>query len=75
MFGTKNYGAISGAMAGPSMLSKAAGPLVVAAIIQANPSPALLFSVLFVFAVASLLCYLMAVRTTPTLSHDVHSLT
>jgi MFS family permease len=73
MFGTRNYGAISGAMAGPSMLSKAAGPLAVAAIIQYNPSPVLLFSVLFAFAVASLLCYLMAVRTTPHLAHDVPS--
>ena len=71
MFGTRNYGAISGAMAGPSMLSKAAGPLAVAAIIQYNPSPVLLFSVLFAFAVASLLCYLMAVRTTPHLAHDL----
>lgn len=75
MFGTKHYGAISGAMAGPSMLSKAAGPLAVAAIIQYNPSPVLLFSVLFSFAVASLLCYLMAVRSTPRLAHDVPSLT
>ena len=73
MFGTRNYGAISGAMAGPSMLSKAAGPLAVAAIIQYNPSPALLFGVLFAFAVASLLCYLMAVRTTPTLAHEIAS--
>lgn len=75
MFGTKNYGAISGALAGPSMLSKAAGPLVVAAIIQYHPSPVLLFSVLFAFAVASLLCYLMALRGTPGLAHDVPSLT
>ena len=75
MFGTRNYGAISGAMAGPSMLSKAAGPLVVAAIIQVNTAPVLLFSVLFSFAVASLLCYLMAVRSTPILAHDVPGLT
>ena len=75
MFGTRNYGAISGAMAGPSMLSKAAGPLVVAAIIQVNTAPVLLFSVLFTFAVASLLCYLMAVRSTPILAHDVPGLT
>ena len=75
MFGTRNYGAISGAMAGPSMLSKAAGPLAVAAIIQVNATPVLLFSVLFTFAVASLLCYLMAVRSAPTLAHDVPSLT
>ncbi len=73
LFGTRNYGAISGAMAGPSMLSKAAGPLAVAAIIQYNPAPVLLFSVLFAFALASLLCYLMAVRTTPRLAHDVPS--
>jgi MFS family permease len=65
LFGSRNYGAISGAMAGPSMLSKAAGPLAVAALIQFNPSPVLLFGVLFTFALVSLLCYLMALRTTP----------
>jgi MFS family permease len=63
MFGTRNYGAISGAMAGPSMLSKAAGPLVIAAVIQYDSSPVVLFGLLFAFSVASLLFYLMAVRS------------
>ncbi|MGZ8314664.1 MAG: MFS transporter [Telluria sp.] len=65
LFGTRNYGAISGAMAAPGMLSKAAGPLAVAALIQFNPSPVLLFGLLFAFALSSLLFYLMAVRTAP----------
>jgi MFS family permease len=75
MFGTENYGAISGAMAGPSMLSKAAGPLAIAALIQFHPSPQLLFGLLFACAVASLLFYLMAVRAAPrqhaAISHPI----
>ena len=63
LFGPRNYGAISGALAGPSMLSKAAGPLAVAAIIQWDSSPAVLFGILLMFAIASLLFYLMAVRS------------
>lgn len=65
LFGSRNYGAISGAMSGPAMLSKAAGPLAIAALIQFDSSPALLFGLLFAFAVSSLLFYLMAVRTAP----------
>jgi predicted MFS family arabinose efflux permease len=62
MYGARNYGAISGAMAGPAMLSKAAGPLAVAAVIEFNSSPVVLFGMLLVFAMASLLFYLMAIR-------------
>jgi predicted MFS family arabinose efflux permease len=54
MYGARNYGAISGAMAGPAMLSKAAGPLAVAAVIEWNSSPVVLFGLL--------LFYLMAIR-------------
>ncbi|WP_426177806.1 MFS transporter [Massilia sp. TWR1-2-2] len=63
LFGPRNYGAISGAMSAPAMLSKAAGPLAVAAVIEWNSSPAVLFGLLFAFAIASLLFYLMAVRS------------
>ncbi len=62
LFGARHYGAISGAMAGPSLLAKAAGPLAVAAIIALTPSTTVLFSLLLLFALASLAFYLMAVR-------------
>jgi predicted MFS family arabinose efflux permease len=63
MFGPRNYGAISGAMSGPAMLAKAAGPLAVAAVIEWNSSPTVLFGLLFAFSIASLLFYLLAVRS------------
>jgi predicted MFS family arabinose efflux permease len=63
LFGPRNYGAISGAMSAPAMLSKAAGPLAVAAVIEWSSSPAVLFGLLFAFSIASLLFYLMAVRS------------
>ena len=62
LFGARNYGAISGALAGPSLLAKAAGPLAVAAVIQVNNSPALLFGMLLVFSLASLIFFTLAVR-------------
>jgi hypothetical protein len=62
LYGARNYGAISGALAGPAMLSKAAGPLAVAAVIEWNSSPVVLFGLLLVFAMASLLFYLKAIR-------------
>jgi predicted MFS family arabinose efflux permease len=61
LFGTRNYGAISGAMAGPSLLSKAAGPLLAATILRASPAPAMLIAVLFGCSLLSLLFYLTAV--------------
>ncbi|MRV74386.1 MFS transporter [Duganella sp. FT92W] len=61
LFGRRHYGAISGALAGPSLLSRAAGPLAVAALVQAG-SPAVLLLVLLVAALASLACYLLAIR-------------
>ncbi|HEX2529934.1 MAG TPA: MFS transporter [Burkholderiaceae bacterium] len=62
LFGRENYGAISGAMAGPAMFAKAAGPLGVAALISANPSPYPLLAALLAVALLSLLCYLAAIR-------------
>ncbi len=62
MFGRKNYGAISGAMAGPSLLAKAAGPLVAAAVLRAYPSPVVLLLILLGMSVISLVFYLGAVR-------------
>ncbi|HEV7816686.1 MAG TPA: hypothetical protein VGP06_16500 [Janthinobacterium sp.] len=62
MFGRKNYGAISGAMAGPSLLAKAAGPLAAAAILSAYPAPALLLFVLLALTLISLAFHLGAVK-------------
>ncbi len=61
MFGRENYGAISGAMAGPSLLSKAAGPLVAAAVLRQGGGPVVLLSALLAVSLASLAFYLRAV--------------
>lgn len=63
LFGRENYGAISGALAGPSLLAKAAGPLAAAAIVEANSSPVWLLGILLAVAVVSLLCFLAAVKS------------
>ncbi len=63
LFGARNYGAISGAMAGPALFAKAAGPLAIAFIVQRNATPEVLFGMLFVCALSSLLFYLLAIRT------------
>ncbi|MES2128316.1 MAG: MFS transporter [Pseudomonadota bacterium] len=73
LFGARNYGAISGAMAGPAMVARAAGPLVLAGVLQANASPALVFMLLLCCAIASLLFYLMAVRTAPPVPSAIGS--
>lgn len=65
MFGRRNYGAISGAMAGPSLLSKAAGPLAAAAMLRYVSGATVLLSVLLVTSVASLAFYLRAVAAEP----------
>jgi len=61
LFGRENYGAIAGAMAGPSLLSKAAGPLVAAVVLRHDGGPALLLCVLLAMSVASLAFYLRAI--------------
>jgi len=63
LFGRDNYGAISGAMAGPSLLSKAAGPLVAAALLRHGDGPSVLLFVLFAMSAVSLALYLRAVMT------------
>ena len=62
LFGARNYGAITGAMAVPSLLAKAVGPLVGAALLSGAGGPLTLPLVLTGFAVASLLLYLSAIR-------------
>lgn len=63
LFGRENYGAISGALAGPSLISKAAGPLAAAAVMQLSPSPYPLLAVLLLMSAVSLGFYLAAVKT------------
>lgn len=62
LFGREHYGAISGALAGPSLVARAAGPLAVAALIQAQPSVTVVLGVLLAVSVGSMLCYMNAVR-------------
>lgn len=73
MFGRKNYGAISGAMAGPSLLAKAAGPLVAAAILRNYLAPAPLLYVLLSMSIISFAFYIGAVRTRDDLDSVVRS--
>ena len=63
LFGRENYGAISGALAGPSLVSKAAGPLVLAAIIELSPSPYPLLGLLLSISAISLAFYLAAIQS------------
>jgi len=72
LFGRENYGAISGALAGPSMIAKAAGPLAAAAIVQAAPEPAWLLGFLLGVALVSLACFLAAVNAKRPSSPPVH---
>lgn len=74
LFGRENYGAISGAMAGPSLLSKAAGPLV-AAFVLSDAMPRLLMALLLLMGIISLACYLSAVGMQPEpLAQPVHEM-
>ena len=66
LFGRENYGAISGALAGPSLIAKAAGPLAAAAVVQANPAPEWLLAILLAVSVVSFACFLAAVNAKRT---------
>jgi predicted MFS family arabinose efflux permease len=70
MFGRRNYGAISGAMAGPSLLAKAAGPLLAAAVLRAYPAPPVLIAILLGLAFVSLAFYASAVNV-PSRSDEI----
>lgn len=61
LFGRQHYGAISGALAGPSLLSKAAGPLAAAALLRPEGGTTMLLIVLLAVSIASLVFYLRAV--------------
>ena len=62
LFGKENYGAISGALAGPSLISKAAGPLAAASLVAYDPAPEWLLGILLAVSVLSLACFLSAAR-------------
>jgi predicted MFS family arabinose efflux permease len=64
LFGRENYGAISGALAGPSLLAKAAGPLAVATFVEVNSSPYWLLAILLLVSAVSLGFYLSALHST-----------
>jgi len=63
LFGRAHYGAIAGAMAGPSLLAKAAGPLVAAALLGHDDDPALLVWALLALSGVSFAFYLRAVSS------------
>jgi predicted MFS family arabinose efflux permease len=63
LFGRENYGAISGAMAGPALVSKAAGPLILAALMQMQGSVSPLLTLLLACSSISLLFYFSAVKS------------
>lgn len=65
LFGRENYGAIAGALAGPSLLAKAAGPLAAALFVEFNSSPVWLLGILLLISLLSLACFLMAVKSKP----------
>lgn len=62
LFGRENYGAITGALAGPALLAKAAGPLTLAVFLHASSDWRIALAAMLLLALASLACYLAAVR-------------
>jgi MFS family permease len=62
LFGRENYGAISGALAAPSLIAKAAGPLIMAVVIQHTTTPLPSLLIFLAFAMISLSFYLAAIK-------------
>jgi MFS family permease len=65
LFGRQNFGAIAGALAGPNLIAQAAGPLVVAALVEADISPRTVLATLLAVSLFSAYFYLTAVRRQP----------
>lgn len=65
LFGRQNYGAIAGAMAAPSMIALAAGPLVMASVMETYASPYPLLGILLAVSVLSFGAYIAAVNARP----------
>ena len=62
LFGRENYGAIAGALAGPTLMAQAAGPLVIAALVEAEFSSKAVFTTLLTISLASASFYFVAIR-------------
>jgi MFS family permease len=62
LFGREHYGAIAGALAAPSLLTKAAGPLLAAMLLHASGSPSVLLLAMLAISVVSFAFYRAAVR-------------
>jgi MFS family permease len=65
LFGTENYGAISGALAGPSLVFKAAGPFFIAWVIGTYPSASTTLTILMIMSTIALAFYLTAIHAQP----------
>lgn len=61
LFGSENFGAISGAISGPALVAKAAGPLLLALLMEMNSTALPALTVLLLFSVISCLLYLAAI--------------
>lgn len=70
LFGRAEYGAIAGAMAGPSLLAKAAGPFAAAMLLRPEGGATTLLAVLFTVSSASLVFYLRAVKTARAIDRE-----
>ena len=70
LFGRENYGAIAGALAGPTLMAQAAGLLVIAALVEAEISSKAGFTTLLAISLTSAGFYLTAVRRQPALKHN-----
>lgn len=62
LFGTRHYGAIAGAMAGPALLAKAAGPVLVALALNADSARSWLLWAMLGLAAVSYCWYVVALR-------------
>jgi MFS family permease len=70
LFGRENYGAIAGALAGPTLMAQAAGPLVIAALVEAEVSSQVVFTTLLTISLASAGFYFAAVRRQVVRGHS-----
>ncbi|WP_229415672.1 hypothetical protein [Pseudoduganella armeniaca] len=60
LFGRRHYGAIAGAMAGPSLLARVAGPLLTALLLGAGTPPLALLGLFLGLSLLSLAGFLAA---------------
>lgn len=70
LFGRRHYGAIAGAMAGPSLLARAAGPLLAALLLGAGTPPLALLGLFMGLSLLSLGGFIAATPARPALVPD-----